>query len=163
MGSIEALRDCELFGELNDAELDEIAALAREESHPAGAIIFTEAEAADDFYILQEGRVALQIQLRSMAQISGDVTIEVVEPGRIFGWSALVKQHRLTATARCLEDVRVVTVKGQALNQLCESNAHIGFVVMKRLADVISSRLRLTRDRLAEQGQMPGAASAAQS
>jgi CRP/FNR family cyclic AMP-dependent transcriptional regulator len=156
MISIEALRDCELFGELNDAELSEIAALAREESYPAGAIIFTEAEPADNLCILQEGRVAMQIQLRSMTQMSGEVTVEVVKPGRIFGWSALVKQRRLTATAQCLEDVRVVAVKGQALNQLFERNAHVGFVVMKRLADVISSRLRLIRERLAEHGQTSG-------
>jgi CRP/FNR family transcriptional regulator len=161
MVSIEALQDCELFGELNDAELGEIAALCREESYPAGAIVFTEAETAEDLYILQEGKVALQIQLRSMAQISGDVTIEEVEPGRVFGWSALVKQRRLTASARCLEDVKVVAVKGWVLNQLFERNAHIGFVVMKRLADVISSRLRISRERLAEHGQTLGEASAA--
>ncbi len=163
MVSIEALRDCELFEELNDAELSEVAALCREESYPAGAIVFTEAEMAKDLCILQEGKVALQVQLRSMAEIGGEVTIEVVEPGRIFGWSALVRQRRLTATARCLEDVRVVAVKGDALNQLFERNAHIGFVVIKRLADVISSRLRLTRERLAEHGQTPGGASAARS
>jgi CRP/FNR family transcriptional regulator len=163
MVSIEALRGCELFGELNDAELGEMAALCREESYPAGATIFTEAEMAEDIYILQEGRVILQIQLHSMTQVSGDVTIEEVEPGHIFGWSALVKQRRLTASAQCLEDVRVVTMKGQALNELFEKNAHIGFVVMKRLADVISSRLRITRERLAERGQTPGEPSAGQS
>ena len=75
MVSIEALRGCELFGELNDAELGEMAALCREESYPAGATIFTEAEMAEDIYILQEGRVILQIQLHSMTQVSGDVTI----------------------------------------------------------------------------------------
>ncbi len=163
MVSIEALRSCELFGELNDAELGEIAALCREESYPAGAIVFTEAEMAKDLYILQEGKVALQIQLRSLAEMGGEVAIEVMEPGHIFGWSALVKQRRLTTTARCLEDVKAMAVKGQALNQLFERNAHIGFVVMKRLADVISSRLRLIRERLAEHGQTPDEASAAES
>ncbi|MFQ6059647.1 MAG: Crp/Fnr family transcriptional regulator [Anaerolineae bacterium] len=163
MVSIESLRGCELFWELDDAGLAEIAALCREESYPAGATVFSEAEAAEDLYILQEGRVALQIQLRSMAQVSGEVTIEEVEPGHVFGWSALVRQRRLTASARCLEDVRVVAVKGRALNELFERNAHIGFVVMKRLADVISSRLRITRERLAERSQTPGEPSAAQS
>jgi CRP/FNR family cyclic AMP-dependent transcriptional regulator len=163
MVSIEALRGCELFWELNDAELSEVAALCREESYPAGATIFTEAEEAEDLYILQQGRVALQVQLRSMAQASGEVTIEEVEPGHMFGWSALVKQRRLTASARCLEDVRVIAVKGQALNELLERNSHIGFVVMKRLADVISSRLRIIRERLAERGPTPGEISAGQS
>lgn len=163
MVSIEALRGCELFWELNDAELSEVAALCREESYPAGATIFAEAEAAKDLYVLQQGRVALQVQLRSMAEASGEVTIEEVKPGRIFGWSALVKQSRLTASARCLEDVRVLAIDGQALNQLFERNAHIGFVVMKRLADVISSRLRIIRERLAKPGQTADEALAGQS
>jgi len=153
MVSIEALRNCELFEELSEAELAEIVPLCQEKSYPAGAIIFTEDQTAEYLCILQRGRVAVQMQLRSMAQISGETTVEVVEPGRIFGWSALVKQRRLTATARCLEDVEIIAVNGEALNQLFERNAHIGFVVMKRLADVISSRLRLTRERLEQQRQ----------
>jgi CRP-like cAMP-binding protein len=74
------------------------------------------------------------------------MTIEEVEPGRIFGWSSLVKQRRFTASARALDEVTVMCIRAEELNDLFDQNSHIGFVVMKQLAEVIASRLRRTRD-----------------
>ena len=88
--------------------------------------------------------------LRSDLEPNGDVTIEEVTPGRIFGWSALVRQRRFTASVRALEKARVIAIANADLNALFEEDSHIGFVVMKRLADVISSRLRRTRQQLGE-------------
>jgi CRP/FNR family cyclic AMP-dependent transcriptional regulator len=73
------------------------------------------------------------------------MTIEEVQPGRIFGWSSLVKQRRFTASARALEPATVVTIDADELNSLFDLNPHVGFVVMKQLAEVIASRLRRTR------------------
>ena len=44
----------------------------------------------------------------------------------------------------------MIAIKSNDLNALFEEDSHIGFVVMKRLADVISSRLRRTRQQLEE-------------
>jgi CRP/FNR family transcriptional regulator len=74
------------------------------------------------------------------------MTIEEVEPGRIFGWSSLVKQQQFTASARAMGPVRVMTIKADELNTLFERDPHIGFVVIKQLAEVIASRLHRTRD-----------------
>ncbi len=150
MVSIDALRQCELFVDLKDEELGKIARICREETYEPQTVIIGERDAAEKIYILQEGRVAVQMHLRSDLEPGGDVTIEEITPGRIFGWSALVKQRRFTASVRALEKVRVIAVESAALNVLFEENAHIGFVVMKRLADVISSRLRRTRQQLEE-------------
>jgi len=150
MISIDALRQCELFADLSDEELGQITQICHEETHEPQEVIFGESEVADKIYILQEGRVAVQMQLRSDLEPNGDVTIEEVTPGRIFGWSALVKQRRFTASVRALERARVIAIKSADLSALFEENAHIGFVVMKRLADVISSRLRRTREQLGE-------------
>lgn len=148
MVSIDALRQCELFVDLNDEELAQIAGICCEETYEPQEIIFGESDVAEKIYILQEGRVAVQMHLRSDLEPSGDVTIEEVTPGRIFGWSALVKQRRFTASVRALEKVKAIAIQGAALNALFEENPHIGFAVMKRLADVIASRLRRTRHQL---------------
>ena len=148
MVSIDALRQCELFTDLNDEELAKITQICSEETHEPQEIIFGESEVADKVYILQAGRVAVQMHLRSDLEPNGDVIIEEVTPGRIFGWSALVRQRRFSASVRALEKARVIAIKSADLNALFEENSHIGFVVMKRLADVISSRLRRTRQQL---------------
>ncbi|MBC8446692.1 MAG: cyclic nucleotide-binding domain-containing protein [Chloroflexi bacterium] len=153
---MEALRRCELFSELDDEELSLIAPLCHERVYEAGETIFSAQETAEELYILQEGRVALQIRLRSAVERSGDITIEEVEPGHIFGWSSVVKQQRFTATARALERTKVCAIPGSDLNTLFGQHTHIGFVVMKQLADVISSRLRHTREELEKRASANG-------
>lgn len=153
---LEALRRCELFTELEDEELELIGPLCRERVYEAGETIFTAQERAEELYILQEGRVALQIQLRSAVELGGNVTIGEMEPGRVFGWSSMVKQQRFTATARAVERAKVCAIPASELNTLFHQHSHIGFVVMKQMANVISSRLRHTREELEKRASAGG-------
>lgn len=139
------LTACELFGGLTAGELEEIAAIAQTQTYEPGELICVEQERADRLFILKQGRVQLNIHLRSSLEPDGEVTIEEVKPGRMFGWSSLVKQRRFTASARALEPVTVIVVGADDLNELFDRNAHIGFVVVKQLAEVIASRLSHTR------------------
>jgi len=92
------------------------------------------------------------------------VTIEDLEPGHIFGWSSVVRQQRFTATARAMTVARVCAIPASDLNGLFSQHTHIGFVVMKQMANVIASRLRHTRAELEKRAlagnapeQSPGA------
>ncbi len=146
MISPEELCSCELFAGLSDEELAQVAAIAQEKAYQSGDLICAEREEADRLFILSQGRVQLHIQLRSPLEPDGEMTIEEVEPGRIFGWSSMVKQRRFTASARALEEVSVLTLKAEDLSALFDRNPHIGFVVTRQLAEVIASRLRRTRE-----------------
>jgi CRP-like cAMP-binding protein len=153
MVSVDELCPCELFVGLSDDELAQIARITHKETYSPGDLILIEREQAERLFILCQGRVQIHIQLRSSLEPSGGTTIEEVEPGRIFGWSSLVKQRRLTASVRALNPVTVLYIKADELVALFDDNAHIGFVVMKQLAEVIASRLRRTRELFAETGQ----------
>lgn len=145
MVSKDDLTACELFGGLTTEELEQISAIAQKQTYEPGELICVEQEQADRLFILNHGRVQLNIHLRSPLEPDGEVTIEEVEPGCVFGWSSLVKQRRFTASARALEPVAVIVVGADDLNDLFDRNAHIGFVVVKQLAEVIASRLHHTR------------------
>jgi CRP-like cAMP-binding protein len=153
MVSVDELCPCELFAGLSDDELAQIARITHKETYSAGDLILIESEQAERLFILCRGRVQIDIQLRSSLEPSGGTTIEEVEPGRIFGWSSLVKQRRLTASVRALDPVTVLYIKADNLLGLFDQNAHIGFVVMKQLAEVIASRLRRTRELFSNTGQ----------
>ena len=146
MVEVEELCLCELFAGLGNSELAQIAAITHRETYSPGDLICFEREQADRLFILCQGRVQVHVQLRSSLEPNGWMTIEEVEPGRIFGWSSLVKQRRFTASARALDAVTVMYIRADELNDLFDQNSHIGFVVMKQLAEVIASRLRRTRD-----------------
>jgi CRP/FNR family transcriptional regulator len=148
--AVEVLRCCELFAGLRDDDLAEIAAIASLEEYQAGEEICGEQQEADRLFILQQGRVEIHIRLRSLAEPDGEAIIEEVEPGRIFGWSSLVKQRRCTASARALAPSTAVVIKARDLNALFDRNSHVGFLVMKHLAEVIASRLRHIREMCGE-------------
>jgi CRP/FNR family transcriptional regulator len=149
------LQSCELFDGLSEEELAQVAAITTHETYDPGDLICIEWEVAHRLFILQKGRVQLHIQLRSSLEPSGELTIEEVEPGRVFGWSSLVKQRRFTASARALEPVELFAIEAQRLNALFDQNPHLGFVVAKQLAEVIASRLRHTRAACAEATDAP--------
>lgn len=140
------LRSCELFSTLSDSELAELATIATTETYDAGQVICSEQEVARRLFILQDGCVQLHINVRSSVQSDEDVTMEEVEPGRVFGWSSLVRQRQFTASACAVDPVRLIIFSADDLNALFDRDAHTGFVVMKQLAEVIASRLRRTRE-----------------
>lgn len=145
------LRCCELFPGLTEDELAQVAAIARRENYQAGDRICAERELADRLFVLEAGRVQVHIRLRSSLEPGGEAIIEEMEPGRIFGWSSLVKQRRFTASAHALEPASIIVIQARDLEALVEQYAHLGFAVMKQLAEVIASRLRHTRQVCEEQ------------
>ncbi len=153
MSTADVLRPCELFMGLDAEELEEIASIAREERYEAGEIICAEHEVAERLFILCDGRVEVTVSLDSPLEPGGEVTIQEVEPGRVFGWSSMVKQRRFTASVRALETATVLAITADDLNTLFDRNAHAGFVIMKQLAEVIASRLRSTRTACAREPQ----------
>ena len=152
MVTVDALRTSPLFSELQDEELQKIVPLCREERYTKGTYIFSKGNEADTVYILREGKVRLEYEICPQPDACQDTRIPIDEPGDLVGWSALVKPRRLTASAYCASDVRVIAIDGRALSELMEHDSHMGFVVMKELAGVIGDRLRkaeeLTFDRV---------------
>lgn len=53
------LRKVSLFADLDDGQLDRLAALAHEEHHPAYQLIFREGDAVDSFYLVRHGMVTV--------------------------------------------------------------------------------------------------------
>ncbi|MCL4458402.1 MAG: cyclic nucleotide-binding domain-containing protein [Chloroflexi bacterium] len=140
MVSKEILRKTDVFVGLTDEQLESVAAIAQEEVYEPGAIIFSEHDIAKNLYIVEDGRVAVQIPVDKHRR----ATIHTVTNGLTFGWSALVEPYRFTASARCVEPSRVITIDGAELGKLFEGDCRMGFIVMSRIAMIISGRLRDT-------------------
>lgn len=146
MASIkEVLAISELFKGLSDEELEKVAALGREEIYEAGTVIFTEGSVAEDFYILDEGKVALEMSLTPTPGVGRRVTVDTLTRGQSFGWSAVGGTPVYTMSARCVEPIRVIAIDGKRLHSLLDENPYIGYRVMARLAAMVSSRLKQMR------------------
>ncbi len=134
MVTLAMIKNAEIFSGLNEQELQRIVPICHEETLPKGTVIWKEGDTADRLYILYKGKA--QINLR------GKTKIDIIEPGRILGWSAFVKYNKYyTATAQCLEDSRFIRIMASDIHALFRDNHDIGLKVMDNLADVIHQRL----------------------
>ena len=143
MVSTEILQSFSLFSGLSQSELAGIANLCRERAYESGSVIFTIGGSATDVYLLETGKVDIQIEFK-IYDYETMTTVYTVEKGEIFGWSALVPPHRLTASARCEGKAAVIMINGNKLLEFLEKDRRIGYVVMKNLSALISSRLAST-------------------
>ena len=143
MESTEILKSFVLFSGLSQTELSGIAKLCRKRAYESGSLIFTIGGSATDVYLLETGKVDIQIEFK-IYDYEIMTTVYTVRKGEIFGWSALVPPHRLTASARCEGKAEVIMISGKELMEFLEKDRRIGYVVMKNLSAVISSRLAST-------------------
>jgi len=152
MATLDALGRCGLFAHLEAANLERLANVCRSFSGQAREVIFKEGDRAADLYVLADGRVALEIDIRVVPNRPAVLTtVDLVGPGDCFGWSALVEPYLYTASARCMNASTGVAIGGDALREIMEDNPALGCEVMGRLAQIVSQRLAHTRMRLTTQ------------
>ncbi|GAI54829.1 unnamed protein product [marine sediment metagenome] len=108
-----------------------------------------EGDEATELYVLTDGRVALEMEVRPVPDRPAIPTaVEVVSKGEGFGWSSLVEPHIYTLSARCMTNCTVLAIKGDVLRKTIADDPGLGYELMKRVARLISLRLAHTRLRL---------------
>jgi CRP/FNR family cyclic AMP-dependent transcriptional regulator len=112
--------------------------------YAAGDVILREGCPSLFLYIVETGRVAVEIHVPA----KGRRPIMTVGPGDLFGWSALVEPCIETASARALEDTEAWGIKGGAFSDLCREDYTVGYEVYRALAEIICVRLAATRSEL---------------
>jgi CRP-like cAMP-binding protein len=159
MTAKQVLRNCEVFSALGDADLEKVAGSVLEKHFEAGTTLFQEGDSAEELFVLQEGRVALQMTLpKALAQTGRRVTVDVISGNELVGWSAIVEPYVYTLTAVCLQDVKTLSLSGTKLRWLLRDEHKIGHEILEGLIKVVASRLDDTRrvlisERSLTQGQ----------
>ncbi len=136
--SAAVLAEARFFSGLSQEQRTQVAALARVRTFPQDTRIYTIGDAVDDFYVLAEGMVRFTLGLGKRETSAGDI----IRRGDVFGWAPLVEgQPRRIATAYCLTACAVVVIDGAKLMELMESEASLGYALMKKLAVLLTSEL----------------------
>lgn len=146
MISTQVLSQFGLFNGLPNSLLEEIAKISTEVSAKQGDIVFREGEKADKLHFLLSGSVALRVKLTSRPD---SVTVSFVSmPYQSFGWSGIVSPFHYTSSAECDEDSTLLIIPAEPFMKLLEANAESGFLVMRRVTEIIADRLRNSRQAL---------------
>jgi CRP/FNR family cyclic AMP-dependent transcriptional regulator len=110
----------------------------------AGEFAFHEGEEANQFYLIREGNVALEI----FAPGRGPITIQTIREGGVLGWSWLIPPYTWRFDARATELTLAIALDGKCLRTKCDKDPNLGYELMKRVAHIMEQSLQATRLQL---------------
>lgn len=142
---IAALQAIPWFQELSDQHFDLMCSITHLVDVDQDTIVFSEGDKEENLYIVLEGRVAIEL----FSSVQGKIRIFTAEPLDVIGWSSVTPVIRQrTASARAVLDSRLAAIDGRELRKLCDQDHDLGYIIMRRIANVIAARLMITRLQL---------------
>ena len=132
------------FKGLNKKYFDLIFSCSSEARFDPGEIIFREGETANKFYIILQGKVALEA---AMAPDRDPIIVLNLGENDVLGWSWLFPPHRWHFDARATSLTKAISIDGEKIRNECENDHNLGYELMKRFAQLIEQRLRSLRSQ----------------
>ncbi|GGQ84659.1 Crp/Fnr family transcriptional regulator [Couchioplanes azureus] len=126
--------------------LRQLAPLARPVLRHAGYRLFREGGAANHFWLLSSGAVALDFPVPGR----GDIVLERIEAGGVVGWSWLQAPYRWTLGAVVADECQAVEFDAPRVRRLMADDPDLGKELTRRLFAVLADRLHASRVRIAE-------------
>ena len=143
------------FKDLEHAHLQLLVSCASNVVFKAGETIARENDAADRFYLIRQGKVAVGFH----APECGAVTIQTLTDGDILGWGWLVPPYLWRLDARAVEQTRAISLDGRCLREKCAADHHLGYEFLMRFTQVVVQQLEATRFQLLDVFRAPAGGS----
>lgn len=96
---------------------------------PAGEILFRQGDPGRHMYVIQSGRVAI-----CREHDGREAVLAVLPSGEFFGEMALLNRAPRSATARVLEDARLIVIDASTFGSMIRGSAEIAARLIQRLA-----------------------------
>ena len=134
------------FSGMNIGDVKQLVECGSPAQFDAGEVVFRQEEVADRFYIIESGKVAVEIQPGEQKPLK----IQTLGPGNILGWSWIFPPYVWHFDARTVEPVEAVCMDARCIREKVEADAALGFELMMRFSRVLLQRLQMTRLQLVD-------------
>jgi CRP/FNR family transcriptional regulator, cyclic AMP receptor protein len=111
------LKEHPFFRDLAPGVIQLLTGCAKNVRLEAGQVIFREGEDADQFYLIRDGRVALEVFTPR-----GPAPILTISAGEALGWSWLIPPYKWRFDARATETTRALALDGKCLREKCDED-----------------------------------------
>ena len=132
------------FENLEENYLKLMTGCASNVKFEAGQFIYQHGEEANQFYIIRQGKAALEL----CPPGKSPMTVQTVSEGDILGWAWLVPPYRWHFDAKAVELTRAIALDGKCLRAKCEEDKNLGYELLKRLLPVMGRSMEATRMQL---------------
>jgi len=143
------IKNSQLFWNLSNAQIDKLIPMCEERSFDAGSRIFTEGEKETSFYIIKQGKVALEMEVRIGSRTRRQATIDILEQNEVFGYPALSDVQVNSNSAITIENSVLLVFNGDLVRKLCDENLDLGHKVSQEIIKLVSDRLTKAKLTLA--------------
>ncbi len=133
-----------LLADLSTGQLKLLESLSREVEVLDDTTLFEEGGEADTFYIITDGKVALEMTSPG----KHPMVIETLGPGDLVGVSWLFPPYRWNWRARSLGDTILVAFDAIEMRRHCQEDHDLALKVVKAISAEVARRLQSTRIRL---------------
>lgn len=136
---LDVLRRVDLFRELTDEQIEEIALLGQPMEIHAGQALVQAGESGNLLFVVVRGFA----QLTARSGI-GEIPVRAAGPGSSFPLAALVGSGTLITSAEAMTDMTLMALPRGPLLSLCRRDPAIGMGIYAAIADVFGARYRKT-------------------
>jgi CRP/FNR family cyclic AMP-dependent transcriptional regulator len=137
------LRRLKVWSHLTDEQIFRLTALAREEIHETGGLVFAHRSQGRDLYVLERGEVLVQ---RPTAY--GTFTLGKLDPGSMFGEASYITGLDRSSDASALSTCQLLRFEAAALDALVEAAPELGVKLYWSFWHSLAQKLRATNDQL---------------
>ena len=145
------------FEGMEAAHLKVLTDCAMAKNFAAGDYLFRQGDFANRFYLIEQGTIVLE----ALDSEGKAVVVEEVGAEKLVGWSWLFPPYLWHFDARATEPTTALFFYGTILREACAKDPSLGFVLFKRMSQVMAERLQAARARLLARYSHPDDASAA--
>lgn len=131
-----------LFARLAPEQLAEVASHGSARQFPRNAVIITEGDQSDSFYVIEEGRVKVFVS----DDEGREFVIRHLGPGDYFGELALIEDSPRSASVMSTEPSKLKVVSKAAFKECLERNPDIGWELLRAMADRMRTLTETVRD-----------------
>ena len=134
------LKELELFSELNDQELEEVAALAQVRKIDTDTTVFHEGDSSDAIFVVVNGRV----KIVTTSSDGKEFILTVLGAGQVFGEMGLLETAPRSASVISITEVELLVIKIADFDHLLDSSPGIS----RKLMAILSRRLRRANSKM---------------
>ncbi len=138
------LKQAAIFADLDDAELERIGEICKEQRFKSGKTIFKEGEPGNRLFIIAAGEVRVSRQVPG----SGEEALAVLKPGACFGEMAVFDRSERSTDAIANTDSTLITIERPDFEMLLDFDRDLAFKVLWSVVRLLSQRLRTTNENL---------------
>lgn len=130
----DSLRSLNIFSDLNNEEIEQIANASEYVMVDADTILMRENESVSHVYVVLNGEFESSVTLKDGQKIKGHHFTR----GDSFGWSAVVIEELGIMTVKAVTDSLVLAINSTCLKPVISKHAHM----IERFTDLVSGRIK---------------------